>query len=160
MKKDSIGDPDIYLGGKLKPMTMPNGVVAWLISASKYVQEATKNIDVFLNEKFDGRKLAKRALSPLEKDYKPELDTTPELDGELANHFQSQIGILRWIVELGRVDIITEVSMLASHLALPQEGHIDAVFRTYAYLKLNHNARMTFDPTHSEINMSDFKKCD
>ena len=29
----------------------------------------------------------------------------------------SQIGVLRWMVELGRVDIITEVSMLAPQLA-------------------------------------------
>jgi hypothetical protein len=54
MKKDSIRDPDIYLGGKVKPMKMTNGVVAWSISASKYVQEATKNVEVFLNDKFDG----------------------------------------------------------------------------------------------------------
>ncbi len=29
----------------------------------------------------------------------------------------------RWMIELGRVDICTEVSMLSSHMALPHQGH-------------------------------------
>jgi hypothetical protein len=32
------------------------------------------------------------------------------------------------MVELGRIDMITEVSLLASHMALPREGHLDAIF--------------------------------
>jgi hypothetical protein len=36
-KPNSIGDPEFYLGAKLRPMTLPNGVVAWGMSASKYV---------------------------------------------------------------------------------------------------------------------------
>ena len=65
-----------------------------------------------------------------------------------AKYYQSQIGILRWAVELGRVDIITEVSTLASHLALPREGHLDALFQIYAYLKKRHNSRIILDPTY------------
>jgi hypothetical protein len=57
--------------------------------------------------------------------YLAELDASPELNPQEANYFQSQIGILRWMVEIGRVDIITEVSVLSSHLALPREGHLD-----------------------------------
>jgi hypothetical protein len=51
--------------------------------------------------------------------YRPELDVSPELDPEDASYYQSLIGILRWIVELGCVDICLEVSMMSSHLALP-----------------------------------------
>ena len=40
MKKGSIGDPDMYLGAKLRLTKLPNGIVTWGISASKYVQEA------------------------------------------------------------------------------------------------------------------------
>ena len=32
------------------------------------------------------------------------------------------------MAELERIDIITDVSMLASQLALPREGHLKAVF--------------------------------
>ena len=52
---------------------------------------------------------------------------------------------------------MTEVSMLASHLALPRRGHLEAVFRIFAYLSNRHNARMIFDPTYPEIDMRTFK---
>jgi hypothetical protein len=42
MKPGSIGDPDFYLGAKLKPLVIPNGVTAWGMSSSKYIQAAVK----------------------------------------------------------------------------------------------------------------------
>jgi hypothetical protein len=160
MKPGSIGDPDIYLGGKLRETTLANGVKAWGISPSKYIQEVVRNTEGYLEKNFSGRKLLKRAPTPFENDYAPELDTTPELSPILATYYQSQIGVLRWMVELGRVDIITETSMLASQTAMPREGHLDAMFRMFAYLKTKHNSRMVFDPTYPHVDMSDFKICD
>jgi hypothetical protein len=61
------------------------------------------------------------------------------------------IGILRWIVELGRVDICCEVSLLSSHLALPRKGHLDAVFHIFGYLNQHSNSEMVFDPTEPVI---------
>ena len=43
MKAGSIGDPHIYLGPKVKQMKMNNGVTAWAISPSKYVNKAINN---------------------------------------------------------------------------------------------------------------------
>jgi hypothetical protein len=60
--------------------------------------------------------------------YYPEWDKTPELNPDQATFYQTQIGVLRWCVELGRIDIITEVSELNSYLAMPREGHLEAVF--------------------------------
>jgi hypothetical protein len=89
------------------------------------------------------------------------MDTTPVLDAKLASYYQSQIaGVLHWIVELGRVDIITEVSLLASAMAMPREGHLEAVFHVFAYLKNKHNARQVFDPTYPEIDYNNFKEHD
>jgi hypothetical protein len=88
------------------------------------------------------------------------MDVTPELNASQATYFQSQTGVLRWMVELGRIDIMTEVSMLASHSALPREGHLDAVVRVFSYLKHKHNSRMVFDPTYLEIDLTSFKGCD
>ena len=56
------------------------------------------------------------------------------------------IGVLRWIVELGRVDIDVEVSMMSSHLALLREGHLKELYHIFAYLKARPNAEMVFDP--------------
>ena len=57
-------------------------------------------------------------------EYEPPLDVSPELDLVLSFYYQSHIGILRWMVELGWIDINTEVKMLELHLLLPREGYL------------------------------------
>jgi hypothetical protein len=49
------------------------------------------------------------------------------------------------MVERGRVDICLECSMLSSHLAPPREGHLNQVFRIFAYLRKYHNTDLVFD---------------
>ena len=95
-------------------------------------------------------KLVARAPTPLSNGYRPEIDVSPELQSAKASYFHSLslIGILCWIVELGRADICIEVSMMSLHLALPREG--------FAYLKKHHNAEMVFDPSASELDESLF----
>jgi hypothetical protein len=108
------------LGVKLKKTILPNGVIAWGMSSSKYVQSAVQNVQDYLEALPVNRKLLKRAPAPFAGGYKPGLDASPELDTAKANFYQSQIGILRWCVELGRIDIITEVSMMSTYLCLPR----------------------------------------
>ena len=50
MKTGSIGDPDIYLGAKVKPMKMNNGVTASSVIPSKYVNEAIINCEKWMQE--------------------------------------------------------------------------------------------------------------
>ena len=158
MKPGTIGDPDIYLGGKLRKVQLNNGVWAWGMSPSKYVQDAVRNSEEYLGRNFGGQKLQKRASSPWPSEYTAELDSTPELTPEQASYYQSQIGVLQWAVELGRVDIITEVSILASQMAQPREGHLEAVFHVFAYLKNKHNSRQIYDPTYPDIDMTNFNE--
>jgi hypothetical protein len=136
MKPGSIGSLDIYLGSKLREVTLDNGVSTWGMSPSKYVQESVQNIEKYM------QKLPKKAASgPWPSNYASEMNASDELDAEMSSYYQSQIGVLHWIVELGRVDIMTEVSTLASHMALPREGHLDAVFSIFRYyLKRRHNS--------------------
>jgi len=49
---------------------------------------------------------------PLPMAYCPEVDVSPLLDAAITTRFQNGLGVLRWIVELGRIDILMEVSML------------------------------------------------
>jgi hypothetical protein len=104
--------------------------------------------------------LEKKASGPFAGGYKPELDENSERDPTRANFYQSQIGILRWCVDLGRIDIITEVSMLSTHLCLPREGHLEDVLHVFVYLGLHHNARVVFDPTYPAVDMGTFIKTD
>jgi hypothetical protein len=59
--------------------------------------------------------------SVLPSGYHPELDVSAYCsDKDGNNYFQQQIGVLRWAVELGPIDIAVEVSMLASFTAAPR----------------------------------------
>ena len=53
---------------------------------------------------------------------------------------------MRWAVELGRIDIHTEVSLLSQHQCLPREGHLDAAYRIFWYLKKADHSRLICDP--------------
>jgi hypothetical protein len=116
MKLGSIQVTTLYLGDKLKKTVMPNGVVGWGMSYSKYVQSAVQNVNEYLAALPGDQKMTKKASVPFLGGYKPELDESPELDPTRANLYQSQIGILCLFVELGRIDIITEISMLSTYL--------------------------------------------
>jgi hypothetical protein len=120
MKEGSIQVPAFYLGAKLKKTVLPNGGVAWGMSSSKYVQSTVQNVKEYLTALPGDHMLVKKASGPFAGGYKPELDESPELDPSRSNFYQSQIGILRWCVELGRIDIITEISMLSTYLCSPR----------------------------------------
>ena len=60
----------------------------------------------------------------MSKEYRPEIDVTPVLTPSQHAYYQSLIGILHWMVELGQVDICLEVSMLSSHLTMLRKGHL------------------------------------
>ena len=100
------------------------------------------------------------APAPMSNDYRPEIDISPELDAIDAVYYQSSIGILQWMVELGCVDITTEVSMLLSCLVLPREGYLKRLFRMFAYLEKQHNSEMVFDHIVHTIDYNEFLKQD
>jgi hypothetical protein len=122
MKEGSIQFPNFYVGAKLKKTVLPNVMVAWGMSSSKYVQSAVQNVKEYLVALPGDQMLVKKASGPFSGGYKPELDEIPELDSTRENFYQSQIEILRWCVELVHIDIITEVSILSTYLCFTQEA--------------------------------------
>jgi hypothetical protein len=88
MKAGSIQVPTSYLGAKLKKTVLPNGVVAWGMSSSKYVQSAFQNVKEYLTELPGDQMLMKKAYGPFAGGYKPELDESPELDPTRSNFYQ------------------------------------------------------------------------
>ena len=95
------------MGAKTTQTQLANGTVAWGISASKYIQDAVSTTERKLEEY--GMKLSVKANAPITKDYRPEIDVSTELDPSKATLYQSLIGSLRWMVEMGRLDIACEV---------------------------------------------------
>jgi len=161
LKQESIGPPKIYLGGHVRKVQLENGVSAWSFSSSQYVRSAVENVETYLSREENKHwKMPAKADTPLTTTYRPELDISPELGAVDGAYYQSLIGILRWIVELGRVDVCLEVSMMSSHLALPREGHLEQVLHIFAYLKKYHNTEMVFDPSDPVVDESQFERRD
>ena len=92
--------------------------------------------------------------------YRPELDVSRELNVTDAAYYQSLIGILRWIVELGRVDVCLEVPIMSSQFALPREGHLEQVLHIFAYLKKYHNTELVYDLSDPVVDENDFERRD
>ena len=134
------------------------------IGSSQYVQAAVKNVKKYLDDRHsagDTRyRMPAKAKTPMRTSYRSELDVTPELTKQYAAYYQSLIGVLRWIVELGRVDVCLECSLLSSHLALPREGHLEQLLHIFSYLNCHHNVELVFDPTYPEIDLAAFEKRD
>ena len=103
IKKGLIGVPKIYLENKVLQAIFSNGAEAWLFSSYQYVKDWVASVEKYL--KVNGSSLAKKIEIPIRANYCPEIDMTLELNAEEASYYQSLIGILCWIVELGRIDI-------------------------------------------------------
>ena len=126
------------------------------MSSSKYVKDVVSNAEQYLSANYCGRSLLKRVAILWLTNYSAELDSSPKLSAEQANYYQSQIGVLHLIMELSHVDIQTEDSMLASQMGLPCQGHLDAVFRVFSYLKSKHNLRLALNLCYPEIDYNVF----
>ena len=85
------------------------------------MKEAVNNVVEYLGKR--NQNLVAKAPTPLTSGYRPEIDVMAELDAADASYYHSLISIIIWIVEIGHIDITCEISMLSSHLALPQEGN-------------------------------------
>jgi hypothetical protein len=157
LKDDKIEKPENYLGAQLSQRII-DGQECWNMTSEQYVKAAIVNVEAALDR--SGQRLPSRATTPMQSGYRPELDATAELNLSGMRYYQELIGVLRWAVELGRIDILLEVSLLSSHLALPREGHLQQVYHIFAYLKNNTKRTLAFDPTHPMIDESRFVQCD
>ena len=158
LKEGSVGPPDIYLGAKLWLVSMENGDSCLTQSTSGYVKEAVKAVEDWLKAHY--MRLPSRADTPMSTTYHPELDTSPILTAAAANWYQSAISALWWMVEHARIDLMAEVSIMASHMAMPYEGHLIALLHIFSYVKKHHNSQIAFDPTYSKIAHKYFPKND
>ena len=87
LREESIGKPSNYLGGKLREVTLENGVRAWAFGSCQYVQTAVRNVEDHLAK--SGEKLPYKAPTPLLSGYRPEIDVSSELGDSDASYFHS-----------------------------------------------------------------------
>ena len=64
------------------------------------------------------------------------------LSPELALYYQSLIGVMRWVVEIGRIDIATKIS----HNDYSRKGNFETELHFMGYLKINHASQLAMNP--------------
>jgi hypothetical protein len=89
--------------------------------------------------------------------YSPEMDITDELNEDDTTYFQEMIGVLRWATEIGRVDILLEVSLLSQYQACPREGHLELVLHIFAFLRKHPKITWYMSPERPHIDYDDFR---
>jgi hypothetical protein len=147
LKKDSIGPPTQYLGTQVGNYQLPDDLSRkrWYLSSEKYVI----NVKDWM---FQHSLIFKtKASSVLPSGYWPELDVTESCVTEEAEFYQQQIGVLQWAVELGRLDITGEVSMLAAYTAEPRIAHLKAALHIFAYLSQHDRSKLVLDDSYVKI---------
>jgi hypothetical protein len=158
LKEDKMEPPDVYLGATIARMTLADGKTCWTMSPEQYVKSAVTNVEEELAK--HGKRLPSKCVTPFSSGYAPWLEDTPELKADGVQRFQELIGQLRWAVEIGRVDILLETSLLSSYLAMPRIGHIEQALHIFGYLKHHTKRKLAFDPAHPGIDEDRFQKCD
>ena len=122
-KNGKRATPEFYLGAKLQQKDI-NGMTCWTITSQDYVKAAVKNVEETIKK--SGRRLPTSNIdTPMNITFSPEMDITEELNKDDTTYFQELIGVLRWATEIGRVDILLEVSLLSQYQAIPREGHLE-----------------------------------
>jgi hypothetical protein len=158
--KDGFAPPERYLGATIKKWRLTGDETPrhWGHSSEEYVKQSILNVERELLR--CGRQLSGRFSTPMTNGYCPELDYSPFLADSAINYYMELIAILRWIVELRRIDIMVNVSMLSSYSMQPRQGHLDQVFYIFGYLKHNKHATLVFDESTVEWNEASFEKHD
>jgi len=141
-----VGPPTRYLGAKIERfIDCEQGINTWSISADLYLEKVLPVIE----ERFGSLKQLIgniRSNVPADPKYHPEIDESDFLDEDGTRLYQSYIGIIRWAVELGRIDLAHTASTMAKFLAAPREGHLTALIRVFAYIRKHPKSKIVIDP--------------
>jgi hypothetical protein len=129
LKAGSVRAPKEYLGLDIQKFNLhcsdstgPTVQSYWSMSARTNIKRAFTKVKWTLAEV--NQRLKTKVTTPIADKYCAELYGTPKLDSERITYFLGLIGVLLWIVELGRLDIMVAAAMMSSHLMAPIQGHL------------------------------------
>ena len=154
--KGGIGEPTTYLGATIgKHKVQGTGQEFWCMSSTAYLKEAIRNI-----EQKGGKLTSKDVTTPTAAYFHPELDESEFLNDDDHTYYQSLIGVLQWLSELGRIDITFATSSMAKFSASPRTNHLTYVLRIFSYLKTHDRSRVVFDYEKRDWSNRDFTDYD
>ena len=88
---------------------------------------------------------------PLSSNSQPELEQSGELSTDMISRYLQLIVILRWAVDIGRIDIFTEAAIMSQYSASPRLGHLEGIYQIFGYLDKHDMSRIVFDPNKTKI---------
>ena len=154
-----VGQPNKFLGSNIRKWSCTNadGTITdcWAMGSETYVKEACTVAEAQMKKHNLSYPSTRRhgANSPFSSSiYRPELDSSEFCNEDLTAVYMNMIGVLRWIVELGRIDIQLEVSLLSQYLAQPRRGHLAQACNIFRYLKNRYSkGYVIMDPHNWDI---------
>ena len=152
-KRDKVEDPTMYLGATLEKKRLGDKDM-WTMSSRDYIKAAIDTVEDQM-EVF-ALKFPSKAVAPMIQGYAPDFDASEELDSKGVTFFQEMILILRWAIEIGRVDIYLEVSIISAFQASPRCGHLEQLRHVFAFLKKNPKLTLYFDPNEPSLDPNMF----
>ena len=146
LKDGSVDSPKMYLGTDVRLRRDEQGFPQyWNLGSNSYLKEALRIVRKVLDE--SGIKVSGKGLQPYSNlAYRPELDVSPFCNAEQHNLYQGLIGMLRWLIELGRIDVLLETSQLSTYLAAPRIGHLHQAVHIFHYLLKHNTSWIPMDP--------------
>ena len=151
LREGIIGPPDWYLGTNIDRVKNANGRIMEAMNSVDYCKVAIANMEKTVNAY--GKDLSQYGDGriPYPPIFHPEIDTSTELDENDVHDLQKYSGVLRCTIELGRIDIMTEVITLYQNLCAPRVNQLQAVYKTYHQMRKNmkmNPGKVEFYPTY------------
>ena len=128
------GPPDYYLGNDYKKHKGNR----WAIGCQKYLKEAIARVESMFGT------LRKHSVPLPGKDH-PEEDQSDILGDDKHRKYQMLIGMLNWVVSVGRFDVAHATASMSRFSSCPRKGHLERVLRIFSYLKRRINRRFIID---------------
>ena len=101
--------------------------------------------------KCEGLLLRKATNYPLTNHYFPECDAMLGHGDKYSSYYPLLVVIISWIVNMGRIGITYETSIMSHFVAVPRRGQLQKLFHMLNYLKLHPYYRIVMDPTYPDI---------
>jgi hypothetical protein len=99
-----FGPPTRYVGASIGTYNLDNTMTCFFMAPGQYLVNAIAVVQGNL-KKHSIKLNSIRSDVPMMPGYQPEVDTSDPLDADATNLYHSYVGILRWCIELGRIDI-------------------------------------------------------
>ena len=152
--KDTVIPPDQYLGANIGKWKFSEGSNYWWMNCRDYIANKINLTQKLMSQKGKVFLYGKRVKRPVLMSYRTELNVSQSLNPKKTQKYQQFVGIARWIIKLGRVDILYEVSLLSSHLDIPRKGHTEALMEIFFYLDKACGKTIVIYPVIPKLNTS------